>query len=98
MGFKTPDDTKVVSPNFQKATAFINLWLPSSDAKNGKKKFGTIYLDDKQEDQAAVIEYIQRADGNLMKLVETMIVDFQLANTKTGFTLPVDDSAQTTSG
>ncbi len=100
MGFKTPEDTTVVKGNFKKSTAFINLWLPSN-TETGKKKFGTIYLDDDQEDEAALIDFLKASDDNLVTLMNTMIVDFKLAKVAgsgTGFILPTAETAESTTG
>lgn len=105
MGFTIPQaetaEANVVSGTFQAknaATAYINLWLPS-DTDSGKKKFGTIYLDDAKEDQKMVIEYLKADDGNLVKLINTMIVDFRLAvGSSKGFKLPTDAAPEATNG
>jgi len=98
MGFKTPEDTTVVKGNFKKSTAFINLWLPSN-TESGKKKVGTIYLDDSKEDEAALITFLKANDDNLVTLMNTMIVDFKLAGGNgSGFVLPTAESAESTTG
>lgn len=89
MGYKTNGASEnVVNGNFKPSAAFINLWLPSN-TESGKKKIGTIYLDDSKPDQEALIEYLKADDDNLITLINTMIVDFKLANSEqSGNTVP----------
>ena len=102
MGFKTPgseDSSVVQNGNFRKSTAFINLWLPSN-TESGKKKFGTIYLDDKKADESDIIEYLKANEANLKMLLNSMSYDFKLAAGATGkgFILPTDATPQATTG
>ena len=61
-----------------KATAFINLYVPSADGQS-RRKIGAIALRDSKKLDAALIKRLQE-DGGVQALADVLQIDFQLAD------------------
>ena len=61
-----------------KATAFINLYVPSADGQS-RRKIGAIALRDRKKLDAALIDRLQE-EGGVFALASVLQIDFQLAD------------------
>ena len=61
-----------------KATAFINLYVPSADGQS-RRKIGSIALRDSKKLDAALINRLQE-EGGVFALASVLQIDFQLAD------------------
>lgn len=70
-----------------KADAFINVSLPT---KSGSSKLGALTLKMSKEQQAAIIEYCKKDEGNITKLMAGATYTFNLAaaDEQKGYVLP----------
>ncbi len=71
-----------------KATAFLNIYLPSKDGS--KRKLGAIGLKASKDSEAVLIEWLKADPSRASKIASQVIMDFQMAQSSeaNGFVLP----------
>ena len=81
MAFAKPKSAAVATPvvagTFEKAAAFINLYLPSKTAPSGRTKIGAIPLREGKAFEAALIERLSSDPEAIKAMLSVLIVDFQ---------------------
>lgn len=61
-----------------KATAFLNIYVPSQDG--GRKKIGFIALKESRNTDRQLIDFLSADPGNLEKLTQRLELEFNLAD------------------
>ena len=78
MAFQKNDSISNNNDTSWKATAFINLYVPSADGQS-RRKIGAIALRDSKKLDAAIIKRLQE-EGGVQALADVLQIDFQLAD------------------
>ena len=71
-----------------KATAFLNLYIPSKTNPSGRQKIGAISFKDSKAYDRAMIERLSGDPKALAALLKVLVLDFQVVSDK-----PVDKAA-----
>lgn len=74
---KTVAAATPVVGTFEKAAAFINLYLPSKTAPSGRTKIGAIPLREGKAFEAALIERLSSDPEAIKAMLSVLILDFQ---------------------
>ena len=72
-----PNTSASNNSNWEKASGFINLYLPSKDGK--RRKLGAIPLKLSKVNEKALIEWLESDEENVGKLASKLIVEYQSA-------------------
>lgn len=70
----------VVAGSFEKAEAFVNLYLPSTTNASGRTKIGAIPLRGSKPMEAAIIERLSNDPEAVKAMLGVLILDFQTVN------------------
>jgi len=62
---------------WEKASGFINIYLPSKDGK--RRKLGAIPLRNGKPAEKTLLEWLEADEGNVAKLASKLIVEYQAA-------------------
>lgn len=62
---------------WEKASGFINIYLPSKDGK--RRKLGAIPLRSGKPAEKTLLEWLEADEGNISKLASKLIVEYQAA-------------------
>ena len=78
MAFNTnPAAAPQAVPAFEKASGFINIYLPSKDGK--RRKVGAIALRASKANEKQMLDFLDEDEGNIAKLAAKLIVEYQSA-------------------
>lgn len=101
MAFIPSNSAPSRSEPFEKAAAWLNLYLPSKTAESGVRKLGAIGLKASNAHEAQLIEWLTEGDEERRKkklayVMNNLIVDFRVVDQSgaSGFDLPEDVSAE----
>ena len=72
-----PNTSASNNSNWEKASGFINLYLPSKDGK--RRKLGAIPLKMSKANEKALYEFLEADEGNVEKFASKLIVEYQSA-------------------
>ena len=78
MAFQKNDVNSTNNDTSWKATAFINLYVPTNGGES-RRKIGAIALRDSKKLDAALIKRLQE-EGGVQALADNLQIDFQLAD------------------
>ena len=78
MAFQKNDVNSNNNDTSWKATAFINLYVPTADGQS-RRKIGAIALRDSKKLDAALIKRLLE-DGGVQALADNLQIDFQMAD------------------
>lgn len=78
MAFQKNDSNSNNNDTSWKATAFINLYVPTPDGQS-RRKIGAIALRDSKKLDAALIKRLLE-DGGVQALADNLQIDFQMAD------------------
>lgn len=67
----------VANSNWEKASGFINIYLPSKDGK--RRKVGAIPLRASKANEKQMLDFLDEDEGNITKLSAKLIVEYQSA-------------------
>ena len=67
------------SAGFEKASAFINLWV---NTPTGRRKIGAVPLRNSKPKEAALIARLSESEDAIEKMLEVLELDFQLVSDK----------------
>ena len=85
MGFNKSAKAAVTAPatvvGFEKAEAFVNIYLPSKTNASGRTKIGALPLRSSKPYEAAIIERLSSDPEAIQKMLGALILDFQMVNT-----------------
>lgn len=63
-----------------KAQGFLNLYLPSKDAKGGRRKLGAIPLKDSKPAEKALMEWLNEDPSRVASIAAKLVVEYQAAD------------------
>lgn len=63
-----------------KAQGFLNLYLPSKDAKGGRRKLGAIPLKDSKPAEKALMEWLNEDPSRVSTIAAKLVVEYQAAD------------------
>jgi hypothetical protein len=67
----------VANQAWEKASGFINIYLPSKDGK--RRKVGAIPLRASKANEKQMLDFLDEDEGNITKLSAKLIVEYQSA-------------------
>lgn len=81
MSFKTNTAPAATPANDSwKAQGFLNLYLPSKDAKGGRRKLGAIPLKDSKPAEKALMEFLNEDPSRVTAILSKLIIEYQAAD------------------
>lgn len=81
MAFHTNTAAASTSSNDSwKAQGFLNLYLPSKDAKGGRRKLGAIPLKDSKPAEKALMEWLNEDPSRVSVIMDKIIIEYQAAD------------------
>lgn len=63
-----------------KAQGFLNLYLPSKDAKGGRRKLGAIPLKEAKPAEKALMEWLNEDPSRVSAIAAKLVIEYQAAD------------------
>ncbi len=80
MAFKQDNTAAAPANDAWKAQGFLNLYLPSKDAKGGRRKLGAIPLKDSKPAEKALMEWLNEDPSRVSSIAAKLVVEYQAAD------------------